>query len=237
MVGGHHLHLDVGRVPVPRARAGPVLPADRRLVDGRPLALRARRGQRSRWRLPDVAQTAGLMHHSDQGCQYTAVLFGKRCAKAGIEISMGSVGDCYDNAVCETFHANHQEGEDLPAIVADPSRGAHRDLRATSRAGTTRGAGTPRSPTVPDRVRTTARRARTDERSSASISDNGSVASIVAEGLRRAHNAPHLDGRRRFCCRQLRSLPRTPSPLQPIPLRPRRTAVKGRTATAGLSAR
>jgi len=33
------------------------------------------------------------------------VLFGKRCAKAGIEISMGSVGDCYDNAVCETFHA------------------------------------------------------------------------------------------------------------------------------------
>jgi Integrase core domain len=37
--------------------------------------------------------------------QYTAVLFTKRCAKAGIEISMGSVGDCYDNAVCETFHA------------------------------------------------------------------------------------------------------------------------------------
>jgi putative transposase len=47
----------------------------------------------------------GLVHHSDQGCQFTAVLFGKRCAKAGIEISMGSVGDCYDNAVCETFHA------------------------------------------------------------------------------------------------------------------------------------
>jgi putative transposase len=48
----------------------------------------------------------GLIHHSDQGCQYTAVLFTKRCAKAGIEISMGSVGDCYDNAVCETFHAS-----------------------------------------------------------------------------------------------------------------------------------
>jgi hypothetical protein len=47
----------------------------------------------------------GLIHHSDQGCQYTAVLFAKRCAKAGIEVSMGSVGDCYDNAVCETFHA------------------------------------------------------------------------------------------------------------------------------------
>jgi putative transposase len=47
----------------------------------------------------------GLIHHSDQGCQYTAVLFTKRCARAGIEVSMGSVGDCYDNAVCETFHA------------------------------------------------------------------------------------------------------------------------------------
>jgi len=48
----------------------------------------------------------GLIHHSDQGCQYTAVLFTQRCAKAGIEVSMGSVGDCYDNAVCETFHAS-----------------------------------------------------------------------------------------------------------------------------------
>jgi putative transposase len=38
--------------------------------------------------------------------QFTAVLFTKRCAKAGIEVSMGSVGDCYDNAVCETFHAS-----------------------------------------------------------------------------------------------------------------------------------
>jgi putative transposase len=48
----------------------------------------------------------GLIHHSDMGCQYTAVLFTKRCERAGIEISMGSVGDCYDNAVCETFHAS-----------------------------------------------------------------------------------------------------------------------------------
>jgi transposase InsO family protein len=48
----------------------------------------------------------GLIHHSDNGCQYTAVLFIQRCAAAGIEISMGSVGDCYHNAVCETFHAS-----------------------------------------------------------------------------------------------------------------------------------
>ena len=42
----------------------------------------------------------------DAGVVTRAVLFGKRCAKAGIEISMGSVGGCYDNAVCETFHAS-----------------------------------------------------------------------------------------------------------------------------------
>ena len=34
------------------------------------------------------------------------MLFTKRCERAGIEISMGSVGDCYDNAVCGTFHAS-----------------------------------------------------------------------------------------------------------------------------------
>lgn len=50
--------------------------------------------------------TKGLIHHSDQGRQFTAVLFTKRCERAGIEISMGSVGDCYDNAVCEAFHAS-----------------------------------------------------------------------------------------------------------------------------------
>jgi len=47
----------------------------------------------------------GTVHHSDQGCQYTAVGFGKRCEKAGVRPSMGSVGDCYDNAMCESFFA------------------------------------------------------------------------------------------------------------------------------------
>jgi hypothetical protein len=64
------------------------------VVDALEMALYRRRPQR------------GLIHHSDMGSQYTAVLFTKRCERAGIEISMGSVGDCYDNAVCETFHAS-----------------------------------------------------------------------------------------------------------------------------------
>ena len=46
-----------------------------------------------------------VVHHSDQGCQYTSVAFGKRCREAGVRPSMGSVGDCYDNALCESFFA------------------------------------------------------------------------------------------------------------------------------------
>jgi putative transposase len=47
----------------------------------------------------------GLVHHSDQGSQYVSLIFGQRLRKAGIAQSMGSKGDCYDNAVCESFHA------------------------------------------------------------------------------------------------------------------------------------
>ena len=48
---------------------------------------------------------SGVIHHSDQGCQYTSIAFGKRCDEAGVRPSMGSVGDCYDNAMCESFNA------------------------------------------------------------------------------------------------------------------------------------
>jgi putative transposase len=46
-----------------------------------------------------------VIHHSDQGCQYTSVEFGLRCREAKVRPSMGSVGDCYDNAMCESFFA------------------------------------------------------------------------------------------------------------------------------------
>ena len=48
----------------------------------------------------------GVIHHSDQGMQYTAYAFGKRCSEWGVRPSMGSVGDCYDNALCESFFAS-----------------------------------------------------------------------------------------------------------------------------------
>jgi putative transposase len=48
----------------------------------------------------------GLIHHSDQGAQYTSVAFGQRLQEAGILPSTGSVGDCYDNAVVEAFFSS-----------------------------------------------------------------------------------------------------------------------------------
>jgi Integrase core domain len=47
----------------------------------------------------------GVTHHSDQGTQYKSIAFGIRCGEWGIRPSMGSVGDCYDNAMCESFFA------------------------------------------------------------------------------------------------------------------------------------
>jgi putative transposase len=48
---------------------------------------------------------AGLIHHTDQGSQYVSLAFGQAAAKAGIARSMGSRGDCWDNAVAESFFA------------------------------------------------------------------------------------------------------------------------------------
>ncbi|CAN5781592.1 hypothetical protein BH20CHL1_BH20CHL1_03270 [soil metagenome] len=47
----------------------------------------------------------GLVHHSDQGSQYTSLAFGARCQTAGVVPSMGARGDCYDNAITESFFA------------------------------------------------------------------------------------------------------------------------------------
>ncbi len=50
--------------------------------------------------------TEGLVHHSDRGTQYTSLAFGRRTREAGISLSMGSVGDCFDNAMAESFFAS-----------------------------------------------------------------------------------------------------------------------------------
>ena len=65
-----------------------------------------------------------LVHHSDHGSQYTAVAFGERCRTLGIDVSMGSVGDCFDNALCESFFAT------LECELLDRQRFATRETAA-----------------------------------------------------------------------------------------------------------
>ena len=52
--------------------------------------------------------SAGTVHHSDHGAQYTALAFGKTLRAASMQGSMGSVGDALDNAVAESFFATLQ---------------------------------------------------------------------------------------------------------------------------------
>ncbi len=51
---------------------------------------------------------SAVVHHSDQGSQYTSVAFTTRCDALDITLSMGSVGDCYDSAMAESFFATFE---------------------------------------------------------------------------------------------------------------------------------
>lgn len=55
----------------------------------------------------------GLLHHSDRGSQYTSTSYQTKLEEAGIEISMSRKGDCYDNALVESFNGTlKSEGVD-----------------------------------------------------------------------------------------------------------------------------
>ena len=76
-----------------------------------------------------------VIHHSDQGCQYTSLAFGKRCNEAGVRPSLGCVGDAYDNAMVQSFFAT------LECDLLERSRFASQAearmaCSASSRAGT-----------------------------------------------------------------------------------------------------
>jgi putative transposase len=64
---------------------------------------------------------SAVIHHSDHGSEYTAIAFGSRCTKLGVRPSMGSVGDCYDNAMAESFFST------LECEVLDRNRFRTRD--------------------------------------------------------------------------------------------------------------
>ena len=51
-----------------------------------------------------LGQQDSLIHHSDRGVQYVAIRYAERLSEVGIEPSVGSVGDSYDNALAETIN-------------------------------------------------------------------------------------------------------------------------------------
>jgi transposase InsO family protein len=66
-----------------------------------------------------------VVHHSDQGCQYTSLAFGARCREWDVALSMGSVGDCFDNAMAESFFATLE-----CELLARTSLSTHAEARA-----------------------------------------------------------------------------------------------------------
>jgi putative transposase len=85
------------------------------VLDALELALRQRR------------PAAGLVHHSDRGCQYTSLAFGRRLAESGLVPSMSRTANCFDNAVAESFFATlKRELVDRPDRPPWPTRAAAR---------------------------------------------------------------------------------------------------------------
>ena len=61
--------------------------------------------------------TSNLIHHSDRGSQYLSIRYSERLSEAGIEASVGSVGDSYDNAMAETINGLYKT-----EVIRHPNR-------------------------------------------------------------------------------------------------------------------
>lgn len=70
-----------------------------------------------------------VIHHSDQGSQYVSYDFERACRAAGVTRSMGSVGDCFDNAAVESFFAT-LEVELFDRVPLQNRRHAHFEIHA-----------------------------------------------------------------------------------------------------------
>ncbi len=83
-----------------------------------------------------------VIHHSDHGCQYTALALGDRCQRMGVRPSRGTVGDAYDNAMAESFFAT-LECERLDRRTYRGHTEARWTCFSTLKGGTIRTGGTP----------------------------------------------------------------------------------------------
>jgi len=68
--------------------------------------------------------------HGDQGTQFTSSTFTQRSVDSGLLPSMGSVGDCYDNAMIESYWSRaHENRPPRSSAMEDSGRAGERDLR------------------------------------------------------------------------------------------------------------
>ena len=74
------------------------------------------------------AKGSGLVHHSDRGVQYLSIKYSGRLAEAGIDPSVGSVGDSYDNALAETINGLYKARRSTGAARGDRSRPSNTTL-------------------------------------------------------------------------------------------------------------
>ena len=91
---------------------------------------------------------AGVVFHSDRGCQYTSSEFAELCDKHQVLQSMGATGICWDNAAAESFFATLKRELVHRHAWATPRRPSTRSS-VGSKAGTTRAGCTPQSITSP----------------------------------------------------------------------------------------
>jgi len=79
---------------------------------------------------------AGVIFHSDRGCQYTSNDYASLGRQLGVTMSLGRKGECWDNAVAESWFSSLGNDSSTPAR-GRPSPGCTRPRSSTSRAGTT----------------------------------------------------------------------------------------------------
>lgn len=100
-----HLHLDGRRLAVPSRGAGPVLAAHCGLVYAGEHDLAARGGRADDGRVASGKPVA-LLHHSDQGSQYTREHFQRLLDEQGITCSMSRAGEVWGNLAMESFFSS-----------------------------------------------------------------------------------------------------------------------------------
>ena len=142
MGDGRHRTPHRRRQGVPGRGPRRLQPPSRGLVDRRPHPFRARRRRRPNGPLAAPAYQRARRWHSDHGSQYTSWAFGRRLRGAGLLGSMGSIGDCFDNSVAESFFGTLNSS--YPTNRPGPTANSSPSLSSTgSKPGTTRAAGTP----------------------------------------------------------------------------------------------